>query len=34
MIRGVLQRHKQYLPITDKTPMISLGEGDSHDFAG
>jgi threonine synthase len=29
MIRGVLQRHKAYLPITSKTPMISLGEGDT-----
>ncbi|MHB8084950.1 MAG: threonine synthase [Dehalococcoidia bacterium] len=29
MIRGVLQRHKEYLPITSKTPMISLGEGDT-----
>ena len=26
---GVLQRHKEYLPITDKTPMISLGEGET-----
>jgi threonine synthase len=29
MIRGVLQRHKDYLPITGKTPMISLGEGET-----
>jgi threonine synthase len=29
MIRGVLQRHKEYLPITAKTPMISLGEGET-----
>jgi len=29
MIRGVLQRHKDYLPLTDKTPMISLGEGET-----
>src|SRR5512136_2700661 len=29
MIRGVLQHHKDYLPITDKTPMISLGEGET-----
>jgi len=29
MIRGVLQKHKDYLPITDKTPMISLGEGET-----
>jgi len=29
MIKGVLQHHKDYLPITPKTPMISLGEGDT-----
>ncbi len=29
MIRGVLQRHKEYLPITARTPMISLGEGET-----
>ena len=29
MIRGVLQKHKDYLPITAKTPMISLGEGET-----
>ena len=29
MIRGVLQRYKDYLPITNKTPMISLGEGET-----
>ncbi len=29
MIRGVLQRHKDYLPITPATPMISLGEGET-----
>jgi threonine synthase len=29
MIKGVLERHKQYLPITSKTPMISLGEGET-----
>ncbi|MBN1374912.1 MAG: threonine synthase [Dehalococcoidia bacterium] len=29
MIRGVLQRHKEYLPITPQTPMISLGEGET-----
>ena len=29
MIRGVLQRYKEYLPITPATPMISLGEGDT-----
>lgn len=29
MIRGVLQRYKDYLPVTSGTPMISLGEGDT-----
>ena len=29
MIRGVLQKYKDYLPITSKTPMISLGEGET-----
>ena len=29
MIRGVLQHHKDYLPVTPATPMISLGEGDT-----
>jgi threonine synthase len=29
MIRGVLQKHKEYLPITARTPMISLGEGET-----
>jgi threonine synthase len=29
MIKGVLLRHKEYLPITPKTPMISLGEGET-----
>jgi len=29
MIRGVLQRYKDYLPITNKTPMFSLGEGET-----
>ncbi|MCX6006797.1 MAG: pyridoxal-phosphate dependent enzyme, partial [Chloroflexi bacterium] len=29
MIKGVLQHYKDYLPITPKTPMISLGEGDT-----
>jgi threonine synthase len=29
MIKGVLHHFKDYLPITDKTPMISLGEGDT-----
>jgi threonine synthase len=27
--RGVLQRYREHLPITDATPMISLGEGDT-----
>ena len=25
---GVLYKYKDYLPVTDKTPMFSLGEGD------
>ena len=25
--RGVLRRYRQYLPVTDATPLISLGEG-------
>ena len=29
MIKGVLERHKRYLPITSRTPMISLGEGET-----
>ncbi|MDD5312667.1 MAG: threonine synthase [Dehalococcoidia bacterium] len=29
MIKGVLQQHREYLPITPATPMISLGEGDT-----
>jgi threonine synthase len=29
MIKGVLHHFKEYLPITAKTPMISLGEGDT-----
>lgn len=29
MIRGVLQRYKDYLPITGDTPMFTLGEGDT-----
>ena len=29
MIRGVLHHYKDYLPVTAKTPMISLGEGDT-----
>jgi len=27
--RGVLHRYTQHLPVTDRTPMISLGEGDT-----
>ena len=26
---GVLTKYKEYLPVTDKTPLISLGEGDT-----
>ena len=26
---GVLTKYKEYLPVTDKTPVISLGEGDT-----
>jgi threonine synthase len=29
MIRGVLHHFKDHLPITSKTPMISMGEGDT-----
>ncbi|RPJ63333.1 MAG: pyridoxal-phosphate dependent enzyme, partial [Dehalococcoidia bacterium] len=29
MIKGVLLRHKEYLPITPQTPMITLGEGET-----
>lgn len=27
MIRGVLQKYREFLPVTDRTPLISLGEG-------
>ena len=27
--RGVIERYRQYLPVTDATPVISLGEGDT-----
>src|SRR5438876_5236472 len=27
--RGVIDRYRQYLPISDSTPIISLGEGDT-----
>ena len=29
MITGVLERYRDYLPVTDNTPMFSLGEGDT-----
>ena len=29
MISGVLERYKGYLPVTDKTPIFTLGEGDT-----
>lgn len=29
MIRGVLAHYKTYLPVNERTPMISLGEGDT-----
>jgi threonine synthase len=29
MKQGVLEHYKQYLPITKKTPMFSIGEGDT-----
>lgn len=29
MIHGVLEHYKQFLPLTDKTPRLSLGEGDT-----
>ena len=29
MITGVLERYRDYLPVTDDTPMFSLGEGDT-----
>ncbi len=29
MIKGVIERYKEYLPITSKTPIISLNEGDT-----
>ncbi len=29
MITGVLERYKDYLPVTDDTPMFTLGEGDT-----
>ncbi|MYA61276.1 MAG: threonine synthase [Dehalococcoidia bacterium] len=29
MAKGVLEKYKAYLPVTDDTPMFSLGEGDT-----
>ncbi len=29
MNHGVLEHYRPYLPLTDKTPMLSLGEGDT-----
>ena len=29
MKRGVLERYRPYLPVTDETPVLSLGEGDT-----
>ncbi|MCI0441345.1 MAG: pyridoxal-phosphate dependent enzyme, partial [Chloroflexi bacterium] len=29
MKKGVLERYRNYLPLTDDTPMFSLGEGDT-----
>ena len=29
MNSGVLERYKDFLPVTKKTPLISLGEGDT-----
>ncbi|MEA1959540.1 MAG: threonine synthase [Chloroflexota bacterium] len=29
MKSGVLERYREYLPISDKTPMLTLGEGDT-----
>lgn len=29
MYKGVIERYKKYLPITDKTPIITLNEGDT-----
>ncbi|MCH7802237.1 MAG: threonine synthase [Chloroflexi bacterium] len=29
MTKGVLEKYKDYLPLTDDTPMFSLGEGDT-----
>lgn len=29
MYKGLLEKYKEYLPVTDKTPMISLAEGNT-----
>ncbi|MDY0324014.1 MAG: pyridoxal-phosphate dependent enzyme, partial [Candidatus Carbobacillus sp.] len=29
MREGILKKYKQFLPVTEKTPLISLGEGDT-----
>ena len=29
MAKGVLAKYKDYLPLTDDTPIFSLGEGDT-----
>ena len=29
MYKGVIERYKKYLPITDKTPVITINEGDT-----
>ena len=29
MTKGVLEKYKAYLPVTDDTPVFSLGEGDT-----
>ncbi len=28
-LRGVIQRYKKYLPVTERTPALALGEGDT-----
>ena len=29
MYKGVIERYKKYLPITDKTPIITINEGNT-----
>jgi len=29
MRQGVLERYREFLPVTDKTPVITIGEGDT-----